>query len=109
MNTQKKKIQQKIENTGKLLATGFRGQTELLQCQFQLHWLLTMNESVHEVYNFLRIDETAAEFLARTHVAPLHTGVPFIDRRMPVRPGTVIEVTGMTGSGKTELLLQVGT
>lgn len=67
-----------------------------------------MDDTLTEIQAFLRIDETAAEFLARTYAAPIFTSVPFIDGRMPLRQGNVIEVSGMTGSGKTELLIQVG-
>lgn len=66
-----------------------------------------MNASVEQIYAFLAADETAAEFLARTYVAPLRTGVPLIDNRTSLRPTSVVEISGNSRSGKTEVLLNV--
>lgn len=60
-----------------------------------------------EVLAFLRPDETAAEFLARSYVASLPTGVPLIDGFVSLRAGNVLEVSGPHGSGKSEVLVQV--
>lgn len=60
-----------------------------------------------EVLAFLRPDETAAAFLARSYVASLPTGVPLIDGFVSLRGGNVLEVTGPHGSGKSEVLVQV--
>ena len=54
---------------------------------------------------FLKPDETAAELIARTHVEPIHTGLPFASI---LRPGEVLEVSGPSGAAKTEILTQVG-
>lgn len=51
--------------------------------------------------------ESAAALLARVHVAPLKTGLPFVDAVCALRPGHVLELVGPAGSGKTEALLQV--
>eukprot|EP00899_Mesostigma_viride_P025357 jgi/Mesvir1/6005/Mv00752-RA.1 len=59
-----------------------------------------------EIKQLLSFDETASEFLARTHVEPLRTGVFFIDKCRVLRAGDVLEITGDSGSGKTEVLIQ---
>jgi len=58
--------------------------------------------------SFLEPQETAAELLARTFVAPLRSGVPVIDQHTALRPGHVLEVVGGPATAKSELLLQVG-
>lgn len=68
-----------------------------------------MNEAAAAAthFAFLRPDETAAEFLARTHVEPLMTGLPLLDHHVSIRPGQVVEVAGPAGSGKSDVLVQV--
>lgn len=60
-----------------------------------------------ELLAFLRPDETAADLLARTYVEPFVSGVPLLDQHVSLRPGTVLEVAGAAGTGKTEILVQV--
>ena len=60
-----------------------------------------------EALAFLRPDETAGQFLARSYVRPFFTGVGFLDDRLSLRPASVVEVAGLAGVGKTELLLNV--
>ena len=55
---------------------------------------------------FLQPDESMRVFLARTFVEPLRTSIAFVDNAA-IRPGNVLEVVGASGSGKTELLMQV--
>lgn len=62
---------------------------------------------MEEVQRFLAADETAAQLLARTFVAPLRTGLPLIDRFLSFRGGQVLEVAGGSGVGRTTALLQV--
>eukprot|EP00803_Ostreobium_quekettii_P009461 evm.model.scf_5.19 EVM.evm.TU.scf_5.19 scf_5:236710-238649(+) len=57
--------------------------------------------------DFVAADETAAQLLRRTCVDPFFSGVPFVDRHVPLRPGSAVEIAGPPGSGKTELLLQM--
>ena len=57
--------------------------------------------------SLLQPDETAAQFLARTFAEQIFTGVPFIDHRSPLRGTHVLEVCGLAGTGKTELLYSV--
>ena len=40
-------------------------------------------------------------------VEPLRTGLPFLDGRIALKPGHLLEVVGPSGSAKSELLLQV--
>lgn len=54
----------------------------------------------------LRSNESAAELLARCYVAPLHLGVPAVDRFASLRPGHVLECVGAASCGKTRLLVQ---
>ena len=54
----------------------------------------------------LHSDESAAELLARCYVAPLHLGVPAVDRFASLRPGHVLECVGAASCGKTRLLVQ---
>ena len=53
---------------------------------------------------FLKPDETAAQLIARTHVEPVDTGLFFA---RGLRPGQVLEISGPSGSAKTEILQQV--
>ena len=53
---------------------------------------------------FLKPDETAAQLLARTHVEPINTGLPFAST---LRQGQVLEVSGPSGAAKSEILQQV--
>jgi len=57
--------------------------------------------------SFLEPQETAAELLARTFVAPLRSGVPVIDQHTGLRPGHILELVGGPATAKSELLLQV--
>lgn len=63
-----------------------------------------MDEQEAEALVFLQPDETAAQFFSRCHVEPLLTGLPLIDRHSPLRPSSFVEVAGLAGTGKTELL-----
>ena len=49
---------------------------------------------------------SAASFLSRTLTDPVLTGVPFIDQHGALRAGQLMEVCGVGGSGKTEILMQ---
>ena len=49
-------------------------------------------------------DETAAAFMRRCGGGPVPTGLPFAPS---LRPGDAMELVGASGSGKTELLVQV--
>eukprot|EP00775_Hariotina_reticulata_P002887 gene2887-3177_t len=51
-------------------------------------------------------DETAAQFLKRQAVEAVPTGLPFIDAHVTLRPGSVLEVVGPSGSAKSEMLIQ---
>jgi hypothetical protein len=66
-----------------------------------------MEDELEQVQRFLAPDETAAQLLARTFVAPLRTGLPLIDRFLAFRGGQVLEVAGGAGVGRTTALLQV--
>ena len=57
--------------------------------------------------DFLKPDETAAQFLARNYADQVRTGVDFIDRQLTLRSNSVLEISGLAGSGKTELLYSV--
>lgn len=57
--------------------------------------------------SLLQPDETAAQFLARTFAEQIFTGVPLIDHRSPLRATHVLEISGLAGTGKTELLYSV--
>lgn len=52
-------------------------------------------------------DETAAQFLKRQAVEAAPTGLPFIDAHVTLRPCSVLEVVGPSGSAKSEMLIQV--
>ncbi|KAJ9532243.1 hypothetical protein QJQ45_003969 [Haematococcus lacustris] len=60
--------------------------------------------SLMEVLAFLAPDETAGDLLSRLHRERLVTGLPFLDQHLP---GMLLEVCGPTGSGKSEVLIQV--
>jgi ABC-type protease/lipase transport system fused ATPase/permease subunit len=62
---------------------------------------------MEEILAFLRPDESALQFLARTYVPPVLTALPLIDNHVVIRPGNVVEVVGPSGSGKTEVLHNV--
>lgn len=66
-----------------------------------------MTETAESLRQFLTPDETAAQLLKRVAVEPLLTGVPFFDGRTRLRPNHLALISGCTGSGKTELLIQV--
>ena len=55
----------------------------------------------------LEPNETAQTFLTRTLAEKISTGVGILDRRSPLRPTSVLEISGLAGSGKTELLYSV--
>eukprot|EP00897_Mesotaenium_endlicherianum_P007903 jgi/Mesen1/7140/ME000037S06500 len=55
---------------------------------------------------FLVPDETASALLSRTYVEPFFTSVPFMDR-VSLTPGSVVEISGASGSAKSEVLLQM--
>lgn len=55
---------------------------------------------------FLSPDETAHQFFTRVRLEHARTGLRWIDERLTLRPGVVVEVAGPTASGKTELLVQ---
>lgn len=56
--------------------------------------------------SFLQPDESMKDFLLRTFVDPLRTSLEFVDEA-GIQPGNVVEVCGASGSGKTEVLMQV--
>jgi hypothetical protein len=56
---------------------------------------------------FLQPDETVGDFLARVHVEPLFSGIPLIDNRFPLQGGMMLEIAGLAGTGKTEILYGV--
>ncbi|KAK9822572.1 hypothetical protein WJX74_006276 [Apatococcus lobatus] len=59
-----------------------------------------------DLANFLTPDETFGDLLARCHSEPLALGVRFLEELVPVRASQLIEISGASGSGKTELLTQ---
>lgn len=67
-----------------------------------------MSLALTDFLEFLRPDETASQFFSRIHQEQFKTGVRLIDRHVTLRPGVVLELCGPNGSGKTELLIQVG-
>lgn len=69
---------------------------------------MTRAETAESLSEFLEPDETAAQLLQRVSVEPLLTKVHFIDRRIRLRPNHLALISGCSGSGKTELLVQVG-
>ena len=57
---------------------------------------------------FLEPDETAYDLFARVVVEPVYLGIPFLDQAISLRPGHVIELSGPSGTAKSELLVHVG-
>ena len=57
-----------------------------------------------ELRAFCRPDESAFDLLARTATEPIPTGVFFLGS---LRAGQILEVTGSSGTAKSELLIQV--
>ena len=57
--------------------------------------------------SFLTPDETAFDLFARIVVDPVRTGIPFLDQAVFLKPGHVVELVGLSGSAKSELLVQV--
>lgn len=57
--------------------------------------------------SFLQPDETFADFLSRVDIKSLPCGIPIIDHRFPLRNGTILEISGCAGTGKTEILYHV--
>ena len=53
---------------------------------------------------FVQPDESALELLARTATEPIQTGIFFLGS---LRAGQALEISGPSGSAKTELLIQV--
>ncbi len=60
-----------------------------------------------DIAALLRVDETGAQFFRRLSAERVPTGLPFLDSRLALRPGVVLEVVGPPGSGKSELLLSI--
>ena len=65
-----------------------------------------MAPSLEELRCLLRGHETAGQLFERLAREPLWTSVPPLDAA-ELRPGHVVEVEGLSGSGKSEVLLQV--
>ena len=57
--------------------------------------------------SFLTPDETAFDLFARIVVDPVRTSIPFLDQAVFLRPGHVVELVGLSGTAKSELLVQV--
>jgi hypothetical protein len=53
-----------------------------------------------------RVPRAAASLLSRTLTDPVLTGIPFVDAHGAMRAGQLVEVCGVGGSGKTEILMQ---
>jgi ABC-type lipoprotein export system ATPase subunit len=60
-----------------------------------------------QLLKYVQPDETATEFLQRHVREALPTGIPLVDQHVTFRPGQILEVVGPSGSGKSELLIQV--
>ena len=60
-----------------------------------------------EYVSFLEADESAYDLFARIVVDPVRTGIPFLDQAVFLRPGHVVELVGLSGCAKSELLIQV--
>ena len=60
-----------------------------------------------DLAKFLNPDETFGDLLARCHSEPLVLGVKLLEDLVSVRANQLIEISGVSGSGKTELLTQV--
>lgn len=56
---------------------------------------------------FLRPDETAASFLSRSRHPGFLATIPFLDRHLTSRQGTILEIVGPAGVGKSTLLYVV--
>lgn len=56
---------------------------------------------------FLRYDETFGQFFSRVDIRPLMCGIPMIDKRCVLRQGSCLELCGLSGVGKTEILYHV--
>ncbi|KDD72808.1 hypothetical protein H632_c2872p0 [Helicosporidium sp. ATCC 50920] len=69
--------------------------------------MMSSSPSSQSLKAWLEPDETAAEFLNRVRLEALRTGVFFMDQALELRPGHVVEVTGASGSCKTDILVQV--
>ena len=57
--------------------------------------------------SFLQPNETAAQFLVRSIMEQISTGVPFIDHRAPLRSSSVVEICGLASTGKSQILYSV--
>jgi len=68
-----------------------------------------MEDHVRAALAFLQPDETASQFLTRSLVEQIRTGVPLIDLRAPLRATNVVEICGLASTGKTEILYGVRT
>lgn len=55
---------------------------------------------------FLEPDETAFDLFARIVVEPFYLGIPFLDQAISLRPGQVIELSGPSGTAKSDILVQ---
>ncbi len=60
-----------------------------------------------EYVSFLEPNETAYDLFARIVVDPVRTGIPFLDQAVFLRPGHLVELVGLSGCAKSELLIQV--
>eukprot|EP00850_Spirogloea_muscicola_P022658 SM000305S11816 [mRNA] locus=s305:95559:97960:- [translate_table: standard] len=60
-----------------------------------------------DLWAFVLPDDTARAFLERCHMAPLRTSVPFLDMVRLRRGHSIVEISGASGSAKTEVLVQV--
>ena len=60
--------------------------------------------SKEDLLAFVQPDETAFDLLARTATEPIPTGVFFLGK---LRAGQTLEISGPSGTAKTELLIQV--
>ena len=53
-----------------------------------------------------RFPSPGAALLSRVLIDPTLTGIPFVDDHGALRPGQLLEVCGVGGSGKTEILMR---
>ena len=53
-----------------------------------------------------RFPSPGAALLSRVLIDPMLTGIPFVDDHGALRPGQLLEVCGVGGSGKTEILMR---
>ena len=63
--------------------------------------------SLDDLARYLAPNESAAQFLKRRRREQQPSGFAFIDAAVALRPGTVLEVAGPHGAGKTDVLLHV--